>query len=82
MAITNYRAQIAMAIFAGCVLVTLSWKLRIFMVMAFVMAQDYDWSGLLDKFQEARRNRHANQNIQEKRHTQLHKQTSQGTTEQ
>ena len=64
-AITNYRTQIAMAIVAVCILVALPWGLRIFMVMAFLMAQDYDWSGLLDKFQEAHRNRRAHQNIQE-----------------
>ena len=64
-AITNYRTQIAMAIAAVCILVALPWGLRIFMVVAFLMAQDYDWSGLLDKFQKARRNRRAHQNIQE-----------------
>ena len=64
-AITNYRTQIAMAIAAVCILVALPWGLRIFMVVAFLMAQDYDWSGLLDKFQKARRNRRAHQNAPE-----------------
>ena len=61
----NYRTQIAMAIAAVCVIVALPWELRIFMVVAILMAQDYDWSELLSKFQEARRDRRAHQNIQE-----------------